>query len=95
MIDECLDLFRSDGDDGGDDDDDDGVGGVDDGGSFKKSNLLGRQQLVVNILLPGHFKSENISNDFAGVSPYFGPMLWLGNTTLKIRCDKIRHAKCL
>ena len=43
-----------------------GGGGVDDGGSFKKSNLLGRQQLVVNILLPGHFKSENISNDSAG-----------------------------
>ena len=58
------------------DDDDDGNGvSDDDGGSFKKSNLLGRQQLVVNILLPGHFKSENISNDSAGVSPYFGPML--------------------
>ena len=53
----------------------DGGGGVDDGGSFKKSNLLGRQQLVVNILLPGHFKSENISNDSSEVSPYFGPML--------------------
>ena len=53
----------------------DGGGGVDDGGSFKKSNLLGRQQLVVNILLPGHSKSENIFNDSAGVSPYFGPML--------------------
>ena len=59
-----------------DDDDDDGNGVNDeDDGSFKKSNLLGRQQLVVNILLPGHFKSENISNDSAGVSPYFGPML--------------------
>ena len=57
-------------------DDDDGNGVSDeDGGSFKKSNLLGRQQLVVNILLPGHFKSENISNDSSGVSPYFGPML--------------------
>ena len=57
-------------------DDDDGNGVSDeDGGSFKKSNLLGRQQLVVNILLPGHFKSENISNDSAEVSPYFSPML--------------------
>ena len=56
--------------------DDDGNGVSDeDGGSFKESNLLGRQQLVVNILLPGHFKSENISNDSSGVSPYFGPML--------------------
>ena len=58
------------------DDDDDGNGvSDDDGGSFKNLNLLGCQQLVVNILLPGHFKSENISNDSAGVSPYFGPML--------------------